>query len=252
MKVLIYGSCVSRDTFELLPRDRYALLDYVARQSLISAFSPVDTQALYPFEADSAFQRRMLHNDWRASLASTVESTAGDVDVLLWDLCDERLGVRHLPSGGYVTRSVDLVSTGVDARLRDEAELLDLGSSRHRRLWWEGLGTFRDLLERTHLLEKTVLVAPPWAARTVTGEPSPTSFGRSADEANELFDEYHRWAVEGLGCPVVSLAPDDARSDSTHRWGLAPFHYARENYVSLATQIDAVASARSGRTSTGV
>ena len=39
--MFIYGSCVSRDTFEFLRPLGYGLVDYVARQSLISAFSHV-------------------------------------------------------------------------------------------------------------------------------------------------------------------------------------------------------------------
>jgi hypothetical protein len=40
MRVLVVGSCVSRDTFEFLRPDCFTLQGYVARQSLISAFGP--------------------------------------------------------------------------------------------------------------------------------------------------------------------------------------------------------------------
>ncbi|MBM6403500.1 hypothetical protein JQN72_04490 [Phycicoccus sp. CSK15P-2] len=241
--VLIYGSCVSRDTFEYLQPLGYRLVDYVARQSLVSAFSAVDTALLVPFEADSAFQRRMLENDWRASLVPTLEAKGGRADVLLWDLCDERLGIRELSDGGFVTRSVDLISTGVDARMTGLSALVDLGSPRHLELWTEALSSWRSLLSRAGLLERLVLLAPPWAEKTRDGAASPTSFGRTARQANALFDIYHERAANLLGCPVVSLDRGEARSDSDHRWGLAPFHYTEQNYVSLAAGIDSAVSA---------
>ena len=242
-KVFIYGSCVSRDTFEFLRPMGYELVDYVARQSLVSAFTVADTELLTPIDTDSAFQRRMLEDDWRGSLVTHIETQAARTDVLLWDLCDERLGVRELGRQAFVTRSVDLLSTGVDARIQDRSTLVDFGSERHLRLWQASLATWRETLERCGLLAKLVLVAPPWAEVTLDGTPSPTSFGRSAQQANSMFDGYHRAAAEALGCPGVSLDAGAVRSDPGHRWGLAPFHYSRQNYESLAEQIDAAAAA---------
>ena len=42
LRVLIVGSCVSRDTFVFLDPDRFVLEDYVARQGLASGFGPAD------------------------------------------------------------------------------------------------------------------------------------------------------------------------------------------------------------------
>jgi Family of unknown function (DUF6270) len=241
-KVFIYGSCVSRDTFEYLRPLGYELLDYVARQSLISAYSPAATDLLTPFKADSAFQRRMLHDDWRASLVPAVHARCAQTDLLLWDLCDERLGVRDLGQQVFVTRSVDLLTTGVDGRIQDRSTLVDFGSDRHAQLWRASLAKWRGTLEQSGLLGRLVLVAPPWAELTLGGASSPTSFGRTARQANSIFERYHEAAARMLGCPVVSLDRSAARSDPDHRWGLAPFHYSHQNYVSLAEQIDAAAS----------
>ncbi len=60
----------------------------VARQGLVSAFSHADPGALPAFDADSAFQKRMLREDWVGGLVPRLESRAAEVDVLVWDLCD--------------------------------------------------------------------------------------------------------------------------------------------------------------------
>ena len=214
----------------------------MARQSLISAFSPADTSLLGEVDADSAFQRRMLENDWRASLVPLLEAKATEIDVLLWDLCDERLGVRELGDGSFVTRSVDLMSTGVDARLGDSTTPVDFGSPRHRGLWEAALVEWRAALERCGLLGRLILVAPPWAESALDGAKSPTSFGRTARDANSIFADYHRAAVRELGCPIVTISEAEARSDPDHQWGLAPFHYSPSNYGALADRIDAAGS----------
>lgn len=238
-QVFIYGSCVSRDTFEFLRPQGHGLVDYVARQSLISAFAPADPEVIGPVAAESTFQRRMMQNDWRGTLADTLAATAGRTDVLLWDLCDERLGVRALDAGGYLTRSVDLVSTGVDARLDAVSRTIDLGTPEHEQLWSEALVRWRAVLDAAGLVDRVVLLAPPWAASAVDGTPSPTSFGRTPEAANHLFTPYHRSIVNLFDCPVVTIDGGEARSDQGHRWGFAPFHYSVDSYVSMADDIAA-------------
>ncbi len=244
VRTFIYGSCVSRDTFEFLRPDGYALLDYVARTSLVSAFAPSGLADVGTVETTSSFQRRMLESDWRGGLLPLLESRADQVDVLLWDLCDERLGLRDLGDGRYLTRSVDLLTTGVDGRLKDRSVTLELGEPAHRALWDDALGRWRELLGRLGLLDRVVLVAPPWAVEAGDGTPSPTSFGRTAQEANVLFAGYVAAAAETVGCPVVTGGEVPVRSDPGHQWGFAPFHYAAETYLALAGAIDAVATRR--------
>ncbi|GIL34735.1 hypothetical protein PDTK01_08110 [Phycicoccus sp. DTK01] len=242
LRTFIYGSCVSRDTFEFLRPGGYALLDYVARTSLVSAFAPSGLADVGTVETTSSFQRRMLESDWRGGLVPLLESRADQVDVLLWDLCDERLGLRDLGEGRYLTRSVDLISTGVDGRLKDRSVVLELGDPAHRAVWDDALGRWRELLGGLGLLDRVVLLAPPWAVEAGDGTPSPTSFGRTAQEANALFAGYVDAAAEVIGCPVVTGDEGAVRSDPGHQWGFAPFHYAAETYVGLAGAIDDAAS----------
>ena len=245
LRTFVYGSCVSRDTLEYLRPLGYGLVDYVARHGLVTAFDPVPVALDGPVATTSSFQRRMIELDHRRGLVPLLESVAERVDVLLWDLCDERLGLRRLPDGAVVTRSVDLLSTGLDARLAERSTLVGFGTPEHRRLWQATLPRWRELLERTGLLDRLVLLAPPWAARAVDGSASPTSFGRTPDAANPVFAAYTADATAALGCPVVTLPEEQVRSDPDHQWGFAPFHYAEATYTALAAAIDEVA--RRGR-----
>lgn len=237
-RTFIYGSCVSRDTFEFLIPGGYELLGYIARQSLISAATPPSSVPLPEVEVSSAFQQRMLIGDWESNLLPTLTAYAEWTDLLLWDLCDERLGIRRWEAG-TVTRSVDSISVGLDEELAQTTQLIRLGDPMHLASYTEALRVFHDLLSQVGLLDRTVLVAPPWASMTQDGAPTPPSYGLPPDEANAFFKRYEAAAREILGVPVVSIPAETARADSDHRWGIAPFHYSKDVYRTLAGDIEA-------------
>jgi hypothetical protein len=235
-RVAIYGSCVARDSFEQFPVDRWALVTYIARQSLISAHR--GATGLTAPESRSPFQRRMIAGDMEGDLAAALERVVDRCDLLLWDLTDERLGVLVAPDGRVVTRSVDALSTGTLERLVDW-RLVEFGSAEHAELWDEALRWFVDLLGDLQLAERTVLLQVPWATRAVDGSDVPTSFGLSSDRANELFAGYYR-SAGAQGLRLVSPIDDDAVADPHHRWGLAPFHYARTVYEAVLRDLETV------------
>lgn len=105
-RVMIYGSCVARDTVEAAAGS-VELVRYVARQSLISVGS--DASAHLPTELglDSPFQARMVTADFLGSLGADLTEVGKDVDRLLWDLADERHGVYRFRDGTIATRSVE-------------------------------------------------------------------------------------------------------------------------------------------------
>lgn len=236
-RTFIYGSCVSRDTFEFLIPQGYELLNYVARQSLLSASAPPTSATIPHVDITSAFQRRMLVGDWESNMLPTLAKYAEWTDLLLWDLCDERLGVRRW-SGGTVTRSVDAISSGLDTHLDQTSEVLALGTFEHLTSFTEGLQRFRETLQHVGLLDRTLLVAPPWAIRTEDGTRSPASFGMHAETANRLFTRYEEAVHDVLGIPVVTLPTEATKADVQHRWGLSPFHYSEDVYQTLAKGIE--------------
>lgn len=242
LKVLIYGSCVSRDTFEGLDRTRFALVEYVARQSLISAFAP-HTFSLPVPEDTSRFRARMVEGDLSGNMPSVVTRHASDTDAVLWDLADERLGVYVLPDGSVVTRSADTIGTVLDDACARHGRLVEHGTDEHVALFTDALGHWTDLLRAHGLLEKTVVLAPDWAAQATGGAPVPTSFGTSADVANDRYRSYYE-AVDAAGFHVVRV--DDVMASAEHRWGTAPFHYADDVYAGLHGAIEAWAD-RLGR-----
>ncbi|MBO0901200.1 hypothetical protein J1G43_14640 [Cellulomonas sp. zg-ZUI22] len=225
---------MTRDTFEHAPPELYTLRRYVARQSLISAFAgPAPVTA--PSSITSSFQRRMLEGDAAGNLPQLL-TEAPLVDLLLWDLTDERLGVLVSPEDHVVTRSVERMRVGVDEVL-DGWRHVELGSQEHHERWTAALGHFRKLLGRLGLLDRTLLLDVPWAVDSDDGSPVPSSFGMSSYEANERLAPYYEEAgAAGLG--VGRVAPEQVIAAANHRWGHAPFHYTDITYAAVVNVIE--------------
>ena len=239
LRTYVVGSCVSRDTFAFLDPSHFELGGYLARQSLISAFGPTARVPIDPALLTSPFQRRMLESDADSSIPGALRAAAQEIDLLLWDLVDERLGVLDHPDGGVSTDSVEL-RTQLHGDLPSGLTRTEFGTPEHLDRFAAALPPWRDLLAELGLLSRTVIVAPPWAALDTSGAPTPTSFGLDAGKANHLAEAYLAAAAEALGVEIVGrdLAP---RASMTHQWGIAPFHYDDATYEELATEISAAA-----------
>lgn len=235
-RVLVYGSCVARDTVEFAAPESVDLKGYIARQSLISSGSDASTHLPEALVISSKFQERMIRADFRGSLHGRLQAAAGEIDLLLWDLADERHGVHRFSDGTIATRSIDTMKAGPVAALLDAATLIPFGTDEHFALWREQLNRFEATVRETKLFEHTVALDVPWAVRTTEGRPSPWSMGVRASEANQRYRRYYD-ELRRRGFRMVELAEDVVLADPAHRWGLAPFHYSPAVYREVLRQL---------------
>lgn len=225
--VFIYGSCVSRDTFEHLDPTEFELIRYVARQSALSAYTAPVT-LVKPPELRSAFQQRMVSGDFESNLRAQLVAAGAAVDLLLIDLTDERLGVYVLPDGTVLTRSIELIESGREQQLPAGTRHLVFGSDEHFRYWSDAIAAVNGFIADAMPRAAVAILDIPWADRTDTGIPSPDSFGVTAAEANLLYRRYVDVAVSTLG--ARRIAPGGVTASKRHPWGLAPFHYSERVY----------------------
>lgn len=235
-RVFIYGSCVSRDTFEHLDPEQFELVEYVARQSALSATTrPVELLA--PPTLASRFQQRMVDGDFASSLRPLLAQHAGGTDVLLIDLTDERLGAYLLPDGTVVTRSVELIESGLERSLPQGAHHLAFGTQQHYEYWSGAVRALGDAVRNTMPQVAVALLDIPWAEWSESGQQTPSSFGVSAAQANPTFRPYMEVAAQALGAHVISLEPTEVMSGPHHPWGDAPFHYAESVYLDIVKRL---------------
>lgn len=235
-RIFVYGSCVSRDTLEFLPPQSFTLVDYLARYSLLSE----DTDASYKLPTDlevpSGFQARMIRRDWAGGMLAELAGRASSIDILLWDLIDERHGIHWFPSGEVITRSVDLLGSAPASSLLLPEARITFGSDTHFEGWAERAREFVAFLKEIGLLEKTRLIRVDWAETSVDGSEVPWSMGISAQDANSRYLRYYE-LLESLGVPEIRVPAEITKADPAHKWGLAPFHYAPEAYEYIGGEL---------------
>ena len=163
--IFIYGSCVSRDTQPFLGPD-WRISEYIARQSFISAANgPV--QPWGKSVLTSAFQNRSMAGDFAGDFLSRFFQHVLEVDILVMDLVDERLGVYRTSHGGYVTLSWEFESSGLASQSPDELVHIDFGSDEHFALWSAAAESLLEAIRATPIVP--IVLAPAWAAKADNG-----------------------------------------------------------------------------------
>ncbi len=229
LNVYVYGSCVSRDTVAAMDPETASIAGYTARHSILSE----GTDASYKLPDDlglkSAFQTRMVRQDWAGNALEQLFAQADTLDLLLWDLMDERHGVHWFVTGEVITRSVDLLRSQPALDLIEPNTRIGFGNDLHFDGWADKTTEFVSRLRDAGLLEKTRLIKINWATKTTTGEDAPYSMALTPNSANKLYQRYYQH-LENLGVPVIEVPQELALADPEHIWGAAPFHYGPATY----------------------
>jgi hypothetical protein len=241
--LFIYGSCVSRDSYEFLDPQAFALTDYVARQSLISTFAAPSEIEEKLISISSPFQIKNLRGDFEGDLLRKLRSRGPETDVILWDLTDERLGVLDLGGGRYVTRSMELLASKAIDTGNDQG-WIKFGSEKHLELWREAVKRFSAFLTQHRFMEKVVLLNLPWAAYDETGAPVGSYWSMSPSEANTHFADYVQVITEELACVRLERPWRKALADTGHQWTLSPYHYDKSVYSDVTAVLTELAQTK--------
>lgn len=237
--VFIYGGCTSRDAVDHYPAHGLELHSYIARQSLISAFAPVNRKYWKLDAIRSTFQKRMIRWDIAGHLRKHLQEHADQIDLIVWDLMIERVGVRPVrDTTGYVTNNPQTRKHATPGIL---GQSIGFGTTQHMELWEQALQQFVALLRETGLDDKIVVNGTPWALLDKHDDTADyPDAGFEPDWFNKTVQPY--WArIEYHGIPVARIAQHDAIADPDHKWGPAYFHYVPETYQA---QLEAITALR--------
>lgn len=234
-QILIYGSCVSRDTFEFLDR-RFELLQYIARQSFISVGneSPqVDRQIP---RLKSAFQERMVRGDIYGDAVRKIAEVGEDADLIVFDLIDERGGVIET-STGYVSKLAEVWNAG-GKQVLEKNKHIAFGTDEHFALWRPAADRIIDLLRSRNWLQKSVVLRTPWVDRDSEGQTVHyPDWMMDPKVANSRYQKYYDYLLAN-GLKIVSLPDSIAETTPDHKWGPSPFHYSERGYRYLAQELE--------------
>lgn len=231
LKVFSYGGGPASAIVDHFPGDAVQQAGLVSRQSLISAMAGPSSVAFADTAARPAAMR-VLQSDIAASLRNDVEARLPGIDVVLWDLFDERFGVDRLVDGTYLTRSPERVKhvTAGSGAMRT----IVFGTDEHFRLWREAAEKFLGFLARKALLQRTYVLDLAWAHTDENGLDAELPFGLSSDEANAKFSRYAAY-LRDRGVQVVSHAR--TWTSRTHKWGPAPYNLHDAVYAEVAGKL---------------
>lgn len=239
--LFIYGSCVSRDAYDP-PVSGIQLHGYVARQSLISAFSNADELQIDLSPLASSFQRRMVAGDIAGDLANSIESAGGQIDLIMWDLTDERMGVLEIAPGVYVTPSEELLR--LNSPKFKQARHIAFGSDEHFILFYSAAKQFAEWLRIKGAFSSVLVINTPHTSAIAGGggeAVEPGQLEALAQRAKDWNDQAARYytALEDIGFRLRSVHADRSAIEPAHRWGIAPFHSAEQTYEAMRELVDA-------------
>lgn len=246
--LLIWGSCVSRDSLEFFPPDTVNLRRYVARQSLISANKPVRNPETLDLDFPSRFQKSMYRDDLAGTAIDRIAAKAKQCrnPFLVMGLLDERGGVLEAPDGGIITSEPDALSHGVLEATGPEWQRHLFPSLNYVVKLAEALPVIQSQLKDAGIWDRTYLLPARWAEVDDAGAATQTSLFESVAVANEYFqDLYGMFAEAGWKFVPLNDAPPVAKVD--HKWGLAPFHYTDTYYQEMAAEILALSASPTSR-----
>lgn len=232
-KVLIFGSCVSRDVFNFhIPG--VELVGYYSRSSFGSAFSSRHAVDNFSGRLTSKFQQRMVRADFVKEFQSTLDQL--EYDNLLVDFIDERFQLFVGREGELVTVSAELGSSG----FLDEADgqKIEAFSDDHFRFWERGWEKFIAQLNGKDKLRKLLVHRARWSTTIDDGTLFADWKISHAARANDHLSRIFARVNQDIGEEQVIESPVDlVVCKSGHRWGVQPFHYVDGYYEEIGRQI---------------
>lgn len=237
MRIVVYGSCVSRDALEYANFD-CELIQYIARTSLATQQSIPALKNDLLDKLTSQFQRNMMRVDMEKTLFSLLN--ANDFDLLFLDLIDERFSIG-LFGAGRLTLTNEFLS--VVPKNLEYTEWNRFSDEKYE-AWCRGFNEMMFLVRQKETKPTVVLNRVYFSGYSgvTKGDavecPSfmPTEITRNNSFLNRMY-EY----VESNFKDVKILEYSNSLfvANPNHKWGLAPFHYIDELYIETITKLSA-------------
>lgn len=238
MTVGIWGSCVTRDTFEI-GGSFDGPLAYHARSSWVSQAASAQEQPPVSTPTGAGFADRMVREDLEKSVLAQLATANPDLVVI--DLIDERfdlvsVGGAYYSMNDYYERlelepsmrdaSDDLLAFRDDARDAAFEQAVDQLVPK----WLEALPDARFVL---HLAWYTARSADP-------EQPFYASAPTAVAWCNERLAHHYRCLIDAFEGRLHVVEAERERflvADPGHKWGLAHYHYVPGYYTEILTQL---------------
>lgn len=227
-KLAIFGSCVTRDAFNLCQND--LKITYMARQSIISIFHPFcqnkDCKKQYSIEIRPETRGFNLHCLQHDISKDTFECLNHD-DPLIIDLIEERNGIAVMPDKMMYTYSVPAHKC---TNIKDlAAELIDALHPRRKQLFDIALPVFINEIRKF----KNVIIHRAFYDENCSDG------AHDSKSINLMLAEMYNFIKINLPNAHEIEIPVNLRKFSpNHIWGTAPFHYIDDYYALFLSMLE--------------
>lgn len=251
-RVAVIGSCITRDVWPIVGEAPPDDLLYISRTSLPSLFAPplagVEISEDLPPELATFPHRSMVADLHKTALAALV---AHHPTHIIFDFIDERLDLLAVQDT-VVTHSWELDVSGYLSQPAFEgARTIPRTSTACDLVWRQGLDQMAAFLKLTPLADAVLILhEAQWATRYLNEAGEAQAFGAveiftgkpaAIDDYNAVLLRHQTAFVERAPNAVRVSAPAELHlADSSHRWGLSPFHFVEDYYRDVWRQLQAL------------
>lgn len=168
MKILIFGSCVTRDAFTFDKNNLFTLVRYFARSSLATAFDSLKVEDKYTKKLKSAFQQKIVGADLSKEFRNYV--TQQDFDYLVIEFINDRYDIFQFNNKSKVLLTAELKQTDFLKRNQSKGIVIEGGSDEWFDEWKKGCIEFIELAKNQDFLHKIILNKVMWTNQLANGE----------------------------------------------------------------------------------
>lgn len=234
--ILILGSCVTRDIFNFNEASNYKIIDYFARTSFASLYSPHIEYKLELNDLTSTFQNKIVRCDLDKIFKKYLR--VGECDLLIIDLIDERFDLFEFKNGSIITLSNELVASGFNHESFD-GKVIKSSSPEFIEIWQRSWNDFVYDMRKIGQFHKVRLHKSFWSLKDEHDKPLGIYTVKVIEDSNNFLMKLYSIAEKDLErLQILEADSSFLKVPLNHKWGLSPFHFIDEYYLSILSQLE--------------
>lgn len=158
------------------------------------------------------------------------------MDLILWDLTDERFGVELVGESTFRSRTPEYTLASELLEGIDERTGVDFGTDSHFTEFQYAASRWVGLLNAVGLGGKILALAPEFVDSAIDGNGNEIALGGA--DLNKAFRRYWRFVVDTCDVPILTVPATASEVNTDHQYGPASFHFGDETLRSLAAGIE--------------
>ncbi len=235
----IFGSCVSRDLFEVEKTENFKVGNYVARQSILSAVSPAIEYDDNAIQLQSAFQKRMVQLDLDSK--GLVYLNEAKSDYFIIDLIDERFDLGKKADSIFTLSNEFTLSKVMKAESYEVIKKDNKFLENFETIIYQSIDRFCDeilkIYEPNHIIIHKAYMVNYYYDKNGKSKKFSLQYLYSNKRINTILSKMYAYIEEKIPGAIVIDICNQFGADENHKWGLAPKHYQKEYYVSVLNEI---------------